>query len=232
APAPPPPDAPRAVVSDRLRACAGRETRALAAALAGGRLVERTPELLRIAAPSRFASQRLADRREALEAACARFFGRALRVQIETREDGPPAIARPEDREAQRKLRERALEHGAVNTALEGFEARGLDIRPAHGSGPRGSCARAREDPRADRAPRRRAAAAARHRREVGDAARLPPARRTRGAGPRARRGDRAPAQRDRALRGVLRPDRHLALRDLPRPEARPGAALRGRGAR
>ena len=136
--APPPPDAPLAVVFDRLRAFAGRENRALAAALAGGRLVERTPELLRIAAPNRFAGQRLADRREALEAACARFFGRALRVQVETRDDALPAIARPEDREAQRRLRERALEHSAVNTALEVFEAKVVDIRPAPG-GPRGS---------------------------------------------------------------------------------------------
>jgi DNA polymerase-3 subunit gamma/tau len=136
---PPALDAPLAVVFDRLRAFAGRESRALAAALAGGRLVERTPELLRIAAPSRFASQRLGDRREALEAACARFFGRPLRVQIETRDDTPPAIARPEDREAQRRLRERALEHSAVNTALEVFEAKVVEIRPAPGAGPRGS---------------------------------------------------------------------------------------------
>jgi DNA polymerase-3 subunit gamma/tau len=140
APEPPPADAPLAVVFDRLRAFAGRENRGLAAALAGGRLVERSAERVRIAAPSRFAAERLADRREALEATCARFFGRPLRVEIETRSDAPAPIARPEDREAARKLRERALEHSAVNAALEVLEAKIVDIRPAPGAGgPRGS---------------------------------------------------------------------------------------------
>jgi DNA polymerase-3 subunit gamma/tau len=136
----PPLDAPLAVVFDRLRAFAGRESRGLAAALAGGRLAERTPERIRIAAPSRFAAERLADRREALEATCARFFGCPVRVEIETRSDAPPPIARPEDREAARRLRERALEHPALDTALEVLEAEIVDIRPAPGAGsPRGS---------------------------------------------------------------------------------------------
>jgi DNA polymerase-3 subunit gamma/tau len=134
----PPPDAPLAVVFDRLRAFAGRENRGLAAALAGGRLVERGADRLRIAAPSRFAAERLADRREALLASCARFFGCAMQVEIETRADAPARIARPEDREAARQLRERALEHAAVNAALEVLEAKIVDIRPAPGS-PRGS---------------------------------------------------------------------------------------------
>jgi hypothetical protein len=134
----PPPDAPLAVVFDRLRAFAGRENRGLAAALAGGRLALRTAERLRIAAPSRFAAERLADRREALEATCARFFGRAMAVEIETPSDAPAKLARPEDREAARRLRERALEHAAVNAALEVLEAKILDIRPAPGV-PRGS---------------------------------------------------------------------------------------------
>jgi len=136
----PPPDAPLAVVFDRLRAFAGRENRGLAAALAGGRLAERTAERIRIAAPNRFAAERLADRREALEAACTSFFGCAMRVEIETRSDAPAPIARPEDREATRRLRERALENAAVNDALEVLEAKILDIRPAPGAGsPRGS---------------------------------------------------------------------------------------------
>jgi DNA polymerase-3 subunit gamma/tau len=136
----PPPDAPLAVVFDRLRAFAGRESRALAAALAGGRLVERSAERLRIEAPSRFAADRLADRREALEVSCARFFGRALRVEIEARSEAPARVARPEEREAARRLRERALEHAAVNAALEVLEAKIVDIRPAPGvGGPRGS---------------------------------------------------------------------------------------------
>jgi DNA polymerase-3 subunit gamma/tau len=136
----PPPDAPLAVVFDRLRAFAGRESHGLAAVLAGGRLVERTAERLRLEAPSRFAAERLADKREALEAVCARFFGRAMRVEVETRSEGPSHVARPEDREAHRRLRQRALEHPAVNTALEVLEARILDIRPVPGpGGPRAS---------------------------------------------------------------------------------------------
>ncbi len=136
----PPPDAPLAVVFDRLRAFVGRENKSLAAALAGGRLALRTPELLRIEAPSRFATERLGDRREALEEICARFFGHAMRVEIEMRADTPAPIARPEDREAARRLRERALEHGAVNTALEVLDAKIVDIRPVSGAGsPRGS---------------------------------------------------------------------------------------------
>jgi len=138
-PAPaPPPDAPLAVVFDRLRAFAGRENRGLAAALAGGRLALRSAERLRIAAPSRFAAQRLVDRREALEATCARFFGRAMAVEIETPTEAPAKLARPEDLEAARRLRERALEHAAVNAALEVLEATIVEIRPAPGA-PRGS---------------------------------------------------------------------------------------------
>ena len=136
----PPPDAPLAVVFDRLRAFAGRENKSLAAALAGGRLALRTAELLRIEAPSRFATERIADRREALEAICARFFGHAMRIEVEMRSDAPAPIARPEDREAARRLRERALEHAAVNAALEVLDAKIVDIRPAPGAGgPRGS---------------------------------------------------------------------------------------------
>jgi DNA polymerase-3 subunit gamma/tau len=136
----PPLDAPLAVVFDRLRAFAGRGNRGLAAALAGGRLAERSAGQIKIEAPSRFAAERLADRREALDAACARFFGHPIRVEIETRSDTPPPIARHEDREAARRLRERALENAALDTALEVLEAKILDIRPAPGGGsPRGS---------------------------------------------------------------------------------------------
>jgi len=129
----PPPDAPLAVVFDRLRAFAGRTNKSLAAALAGGRLALRTEEQLRIETPSRFATERITDRREALEEICARFFGRTMRIEVEMRSDAPAPVARPEDREAARQLRERALEHGAVNTALEVLEAKIVDIRPAPG---------------------------------------------------------------------------------------------------
>jgi DNA polymerase-3 subunit gamma/tau len=136
----PPPDAPLAVVFDRLRAFAGRESHGLAAVLAGGRLTLRTADRLRLEAPSRFAAERLSDKREALEAVCARFFGAAMAIEVVARSEGPAHVARPEDREAHRRLRQRALEHPAVNTALEVLEARIVDIRSLPGpGGPRAS---------------------------------------------------------------------------------------------
>jgi len=61
-----------------------------------------------------------------------------MAVEIETPTDAPAKLARPEDREAARRLRERALEHAAVNAALEVLEATIVEIRPAPGA-PRGS---------------------------------------------------------------------------------------------
>ena len=120
------------MVFDRLRTFAARESPHLAAAFDGGRLLERSDDRLRIAAPNRFAAQRLGDRRDALEQLCARFFGRAIRVEIETQESsggsGPEA-----DPEALRRLRQKALNHPAVESALDVLKGEVVEIQPLAG---------------------------------------------------------------------------------------------------
>ncbi len=134
-PRPPEADAPLSVVFDRLRGFAGRDNPGLFAALEAGRLVERGMDRLRIALPSAFSAQRLEDRREAFEAACARFFGRPMGVAIETETSeahgGAPGSAL--DPEALRQRRQDALNHPAVSDALEVFDGQILEIRPLGG---------------------------------------------------------------------------------------------------
>ena len=117
---------------DRLRAIAGKGNPGLYAALENGRIVERGDGHLRIAVPQRFSAQRLEDRREALEAACARLLGHATRVEIEAEAGAsrPDSEALASDPESIRRLRRQALEHPAVNTAIETFDAEIVEIRP------------------------------------------------------------------------------------------------------
>jgi DNA polymerase-3 subunit gamma/tau len=135
APDPPDASAPLAVVFDRLRAFAAKQHPRLAPALEGGRLLERGDERLRIAVPNRFAAQRLGGRRELLEELCARFFGRALGVDIEVQENGPAASGAQADPKALRRLRQRALNQPAVGDALELLEGEIAEIRPLPGRG-------------------------------------------------------------------------------------------------
>jgi DNA polymerase-3 subunit gamma/tau len=121
--------APPAVVFDRLRGFAGRENPGLYAALEGGELVERDAGRLRIRVPTRFSAQRLEDRRAALEAACARFFGAPLRVEIEAAPEPGDGGGRA-DPEIARQRRQRALNHPAIHTALEILDAEIVEIRP------------------------------------------------------------------------------------------------------
>jgi DNA polymerase-3 subunit gamma/tau len=127
-----PPDAPPEVVFDRLRGLAGKGNPGLFAALEGGRLVERGDDHLRIAVPQPFLAQRLEDRRGALEAACAQFFGREMRVEIEADGDQPSSPSGP-DAESLRRLRQEALNHPAVNAAVEILEGEIVEIRPIGG---------------------------------------------------------------------------------------------------
>ena len=132
---PPEADAPLSVVFDRLRGFAGRDNPGLFAALEAGRLVERGADRLRIALPSAFSAQRLEDRREAFEAACARFFGAPMGVAIEidTSEAHSGAPGSALDPEALRQRRQDALNHPAVSDALEVFDGQILEIRPLGG---------------------------------------------------------------------------------------------------
>jgi hypothetical protein len=127
--------APLPVVFDRLRTFAAGESPHLAAAFEGGKLLERSEDRLRIAAPNRFAAQRLGDRLDALEQLCARFFGHPVRVEIETQEsrggDSGPAA----DPEALRRLRQKALNHPAVGAALDVLKGEVVEIQPFVGKG-------------------------------------------------------------------------------------------------
>jgi len=123
--------APLEQVFDRLRAFAQDANRGLFAALEGGRLVARTEETLRIALPSAIAVRRLEGRIGELAGVCERFFGKALRVVLEA--DGPAAepTARPAGADPlAQKRRQEALNHPAVNQALEILEGEILEIRP------------------------------------------------------------------------------------------------------
>ena len=124
-------DAPPAVVFDRIRAFAGRENPGLYAALDGGRLVERAEDRLRIAAPNRFAAQRLEARRDVLAAACSSLFGRAVSVEIEAPPE-PVAAGRPVGAapERLRQLRQQALNHPCVSMTVEILEGEIAEIRP------------------------------------------------------------------------------------------------------
>jgi hypothetical protein len=120
------------VIFDRLRSFAGRGNPGLFAALEGARLIEHAEDRLRLAAPRRFLAQRLEDRRGTLEAACAQFFGREIRVEIEADEEEPSGPSGP-DAESLRRLRQAALNHPAVSEALEILEGEIVEIRPIGG---------------------------------------------------------------------------------------------------
>jgi DNA polymerase-3 subunit gamma/tau len=127
----PPEDAPPAVVFDRLRSFAGQHHPGLAAPLEDGRIVSRDSAHLCIAVPTAFAAKRLNHKRDQLEDACARFFGHDLRIEIETESESESGIsAAPADREAERSRRQQALEHPAVNLALDVLGGQILEIRP------------------------------------------------------------------------------------------------------
>jgi DNA polymerase-3 subunit gamma/tau len=130
--------APLEQVFDRLRAFAQDENRGLFAALEGGRLVGRTDQTLRISLPSAIAVRRFEARMDELTAVCERFFGHPLRVVMETEgaNGGQPTTqAAGPDPGAQKRRRQEALNHPAVNQALEILKGEIVEIRPL-GEGP------------------------------------------------------------------------------------------------
>ena len=132
----PPPGAPLAVVLDRLRGFAHESHRGLAASLEGGQLLERSETALRIRLRSAFHAKRLRDRGEELAAVCERFFGHAMRIEIEAAEEslGASASSDPKQRrEEAKRLRHEALNHPAVNLALEELKGQIVEIRPLGG---------------------------------------------------------------------------------------------------
>jgi hypothetical protein len=127
--------APLPVIFDRLRGFAQRENRSLFAALAGGRLLERTATQVRIALPEGFGARRLESRLGELEAVCARFFGVPLRVKLETepQKAGVPAGPCAPDPEDARRRRQEALDHPGLHAALEILGGEIVEIRPLGG---------------------------------------------------------------------------------------------------
>jgi DNA polymerase-3 subunit gamma/tau len=124
--------APLPLVLDRLRAFVQAENRGLAAALEGGELLERSGDRMKIAVPGSFAAKRLQGRLEPLEEICGRFFGRRTRVEVVQREEASASgRPRPEvDDELGRRRRLEALQHPAVNAALEILGGEIVEIRP------------------------------------------------------------------------------------------------------
>jgi DNA polymerase-3 subunit gamma/tau len=125
-----------AQVFDRLRAFAQEANRGLFAALEGGHLAAKSDEELVLALPSALAVRRFEARSGELAAVCERFFGHPLRVRLEVQGAAPasaPRAAGP-DPAAQRR-RQEALNHPAVNQALEVLQGEILEIRPLGSSG-------------------------------------------------------------------------------------------------
>jgi DNA polymerase-3 subunit gamma/tau len=131
-----PEPAPLEQVFDRLRAFAQEANRGLFAALEGGHLAAKSEEELVLALPSALAVRRLEARSGELSAVCERFFGKALRVRLEVEGAAPASALRAAgpDPAAQRR-RQEALNHPAVNEALEVLQGEILEIRPLGSSG-------------------------------------------------------------------------------------------------
>jgi DNA polymerase-3 subunit gamma/tau len=121
------------VIFDRLRSFAGKTHPGLKAALRDSRLLECTDSELQLAVPAGFAGQRLRERSDQLEAVCARFFGRPVRVRVQVADAARPANGPPRDPEALRRLRQDALKDPGVLAALEVLEGEIVDIRPLAG---------------------------------------------------------------------------------------------------
>jgi DNA polymerase-3 subunit gamma/tau len=132
-PAPEPRVARPELVFERLRAFVAKQNATLSAALQDGELLAQKPGVLRLRVPNGFAAQRLRDRQAALDELCTSFFGAATRAEVEAadeeqREANGNGVVR--DNEALRRLRQAALEHPGVNTALTLLGAEIVEIRP------------------------------------------------------------------------------------------------------
>jgi DNA polymerase-3 subunit gamma/tau len=127
---------PTGAVFDRLRVFAQRENRGLFAALEGGSASHWDGERLVLAIPGGIGARRLLGRRADLDAVCARFFGRSVRVELELPDDGEAGgeEVRGASREEGEARRREALNHPALNAALEILDGEILEIRPLGGS--------------------------------------------------------------------------------------------------
>jgi hypothetical protein len=128
------PEAPLEVVFDRLRGFAHQQNRGLFASLDGGRLLERSASRLRIEVCGGFNAKRLNDRKEELTRVCADFFGHPMLVEVVADESAAKSASdSASQREEIRKRRQEALNHPAVNVAIQTLEAEIVEIRPLGG---------------------------------------------------------------------------------------------------
>jgi len=126
---------PLEAVFDRLRVFAQRENRGLFAALEGGRLSHWDGERLRVVVQTGIGARRLFERRADLAAVCERFFDRPVRVELEIESDDSDEAARGRQAslETGTARRREALNHPAINAALEILDAEIVEIRPLGG---------------------------------------------------------------------------------------------------
>ncbi|MGE4608262.1 MAG: hypothetical protein AAEJ52_16095, partial [Myxococcota bacterium] len=126
------PSAAPAIVFDRLRGFIENRNPGLYGALGECHLLERSADQLRIRVPEPFAAQRIRDRLEPLESLCEQFFGRPTKVLVETAEadESPAAASRELSADSLKKLRQRALNHPAINRAVEILDGEIGEIRP------------------------------------------------------------------------------------------------------
>jgi hypothetical protein len=122
-----------AVILDRLRNFLAGDHPGLMAGLEGARVIEHKNQLLRLMIPEAFAATRLRGRLEILESECGKFFKQRTRVELTTPDDNAErpcdSTAAPSS-ESLRELRQRALDHPAVNRAVEILEGEIIEIRP------------------------------------------------------------------------------------------------------
>ena len=124
-------DLPPEAIFDRLRAFAQKENRGLFISLEGGRLLAHDAGSLTLSVSNAFHARRLTDRMDKMSEICERFFGQPMKIMIEAQED--PSASSTDDsseRESDRQRRKNALDHPAINTALQELDAQILEIRP------------------------------------------------------------------------------------------------------
>jgi len=131
---------PTGAVLDRLRSMAQKSNPVLFLALDDAEILENAPGRLHLVLPDSFGANRLAQRKQELEKVCERFFGRPTRVEIETRRVASPDVPEQPDLERQkrsqdlvRKWKQNALEHPAINQAIEILGAEVVSIRTLEG---------------------------------------------------------------------------------------------------
>jgi len=139
----PPPGESLDVVFAQLKRFAQDENRGLFAALEGGKLISHERDELQFQVTNEFHARRLEERSDEFNAVCGRFFGFETRAVVRaaasssgpsrTRPAGRPAA--PSGHEEVRLRKQAALEHPAINIALEELGAEIVAIHPLGGNG-------------------------------------------------------------------------------------------------